>query len=57
MPHFSVSDLTFHFSDIKITKVYFTGMKTYQASFKPQWDLEHPTHTPQKQTLGNNGLE
>ena len=46
MPCFSASDLTFHFSDINITKLYFTGMKTYQASFKPQWDLEHSTPHP-----------
>jgi len=48
MPYFSASDLTFCFSDINIKKLYFTGMKIYQASFKPQWYLEHPTHPPPK---------
>jgi hypothetical protein len=39
----SASDLMFLFSYINITKLYFTGMKIYQASFKPQMD---PTASP-----------
>lgn len=57
MPCFSACNLTFLFSYINITKLYFTATKTYQASFKIQWDPEHPTHPIPKWTLGNAGLE